>query len=316
MKGNKYSLAQITYFIYNAIFNKFPQNTKYLHWEMDIPMKKDDILISCIPNRQLKKFPGRSIIVDNDNFEVGKWKRGKFEKYGINSEINYTYPFNDFMIGVYGAIFKTNDIAIRKWNNDNEDVLEKKQFLLSNIKHIEIVQHPMDKDYFSKFYDPNLKHSKLKMLVYDAGPTKNAKQLTYILKNYFSQSSFEIITKLQKNENNVMQILSEFAYLAHTSYSEGFPYFANEFLCQGLPLYGHEEWWEPYGNDILKWTYDPSRQSQNLTNLKTLLSDDFKDNYYKMRNELIQTHLDRKDNNWNFLIDKLFIMIENLLVNC
>jgi hypothetical protein len=107
--------------------------------------------------------------------------------------------------------------------------------------------------------------------------------------------------------------LSEFAYLAHTSYSEGFPYFANEFLCQGLPLFGHEEWWDPYGYDILKWTYDPERQDQNLLNLKTLFGKDFNEEYYKMRTHITQTHLDRIDNNWAFLTDRLITMIENLI---
>lgn len=327
LQGKKLSWDQITYFVYNAILKKFPKNTIYCSWETgpteqfvkprnEIPMTNKDIFISARPCYQLKKFPERSIIIDNDNFEVDKWKYGKFSKYGINSNTWHTFPLNSLMEGLYGAIFKTNDVAIRKWNTNNPDVLETKQFLTSNIKNIKLVPHPMDKDRFSILYNKDLKLSKLKMLVYNMGGKgvggKNAEQLMEMLKSNFDSSVYYEISGLHKQESSIKRILSEFAYLAHTSYSEGFPYFANEFLCQGLPLFGHEEWWDPYGYDILKWTYDPTRQGQNLSNLKTLLSDDFKEDYYVMRQKLIQTHLDRPDNNWSFLTDQLVEMVEKL----
>lgn len=313
--GRRLSWDQITYFVYNAVLKKFPDKTAYYHWHVDLPITDEDVLVSCVLAPMVKKFPARSILIDNDNFEVAKWKRGKFEKYGLNAETPFTYPFNFFLEGIYGAIFKTNDVAIRKWNSDDIDVMEKKQFLLSNVKHFELSQHPIDKDYFAKFYDPNLRLSKLKMLVYHGGTSKNAAQLIEMLGANFNKASYDVIGGISKTDQAIRSVLSEYAYLAHTSYSEGFPYFANEFLCQGLPLYGHEEWWEPYGHDILKWTYDPARQDQNLSNLKTLLSDDFKEEYYKLRNDVIQKHLDRSDNNWSALTDKLIVMIENLLAN-
>ena len=313
--GSRLSWDQITYFVYNAILAKFPNITSYSQFNNDLPITKNDVLISCVCGSQLGKFPDRTIIVDNDNFEVGKWKRGRFDKYGLNAETAHTYIFNHLLEGLYGAIIKTNDVAMRKWNTDHEDVFEKKQFLLANVKNLVLSQHPIDKNYFGKFYDPNLKLSKLKMLVYHGGSSKNAAQLIDMLGANFQSSSYSVIGGISKTDQGVRSILSEYAYLAHTSYSEGFPYFANEFLAQGLPLYGHEEWWEPYGHDILKWTYDPERQDQNLSNLKILLSDDFKEPYYKMRNKLIQSHLDRTDNNWSTLTDKLIIMIEDLLAN-
>jgi hypothetical protein len=325
LNGKRCSWDQITYFVYNSILAKFPNNTIYTNWKNgpteefvlpknDIQMTNKDVFISARPSYQLKKFPERSIIIDNDNFDVNKWKHGKFSKYGIESN---TYPTHQSLLeGLYGAIFKTNDVAIRKWNSDNIDVLETKQFLVSNVKNVELVPHPIDKRYFSAFYNRDLRLSKLKMLICNRGGKdaggKNAEQLIDMLKSNFDSASYSVIDHVYKSDRAVREILSNFAYLAHTSYSEGFPYFANEFLCQGLPLFGHEEWWEPYGHDILKWTYDPARQDQNLSNLNRLLSDEFKDEYYKMRQELVQTHLDRKDNNWNFLTDKLITMVETL----
>jgi hypothetical protein len=315
-RGFRTGNNQIAYFVYNAIARKFPNNTIYNEWHTELQINPDDILVTGIPCTQIRKRPDRTILVDNDNFEVGRWKHGLFLQHGINAEIGCTWVLNPVIEGVYGAIYKTNDVAIRKWNSDHPDVIDKKQNLLANIKNVHISPHPIDKAYFSGFYNPNLQLNKLKMLVYHAGPQKNAAQLIDMLTKNFDSSLFTITGGINKMDvNGIRQILSEYAYLAHTSYSEGFPYFANEFLTQGLPLYGHEEWWEPYGHDILKWTYDPDRQDQNLSNLKILLSNDFKEEYYRMRREVIQTHLDRTDNNWNTFTDKIIVMIEDLLAN-
>jgi len=301
---------QITYFVYNAVFSKFPNITRYCP---PTRFTDSDIFISNVPNPRLQEIPHRTIIVDNDNFEVGKWKLGKFTKYGINSETPYSYPYNHLLKGLYGALIKTNDVAIRKWNTDNEDVLEKKQFFLDNIKNVQISPHPIDKNYFGSFYNRDLRFTKPKMLVYNAPPLKNATQLVEMLNANFDSSRYDVVDCVHKSDSGVRDVLSKYTYLAHISYSEGFPYFANEFLCQGLPLYGHEEWWEPYGHDILKWTYDPARQEDNLRNLKVLLSDDFIEEYHDLRRNVIQSHLDRTDNNWDTFTNKLISMIQELL---
>jgi len=313
-KNNKTSWAQITYFIHKALAKEFPGRVKYLRYGTNIPMKKEDVLISCIPNDQLGKMPERSIIIDNDNFEVNKWKHGKFRKYGLEAQTDLTSPFDKYLKGLYGAVFKTNDVAIKKWESDNSDVKEKKDFLLKHIQHVELVPHPIDKDHFSKFYRPQYKAEKLRMLVYNAPWRKNAVQLVKMLRrNNFSTDSYAVISSMNKSDNEVRKVLNKFAYLAHVSYSEGFPYFANEFLCQGLVLYGHEEWWDPYNHEELAWTYEPARQEKNLANLRKLLSNDFKDQYYKMRNEVVGHHLARKDNDWNHLNKKLIKMVNELL---
>lgn len=275
-------------------------------------MTKNDILISCVPNDQLRKFPERTIIIDNDNFEVGKWKYGKFTKYGLEAQTDHTFPFNHCMEGLFGAIFKTNDVAINKWNSDNPDVLEKKQFLCSNIKYVIPTPHPIDKNYFCKFFNKEYKINKMKMLVYNAPWRKNATQLVEMLRNNFSSDKFFVTDNIYKGDAEVRRILGEYSYFAHTSYSEGFPYLANEFLCQGLPLFGHEEWWDPYGQDLLKWTYNPELQDRNLNNLKTLLDDGFKEQYYMLRRDLTEKHLARKDNEWGYLTDQLSNLINVL----
>lgn len=305
--------SQICYFVYNALKNKF-QNVEYRRGT--IPLTENDILITHIPNEQIQQYPHKTILVDNNTFDTNVWKTGHFKKYGLNIPIGPGYPFTkyDYLYkNLYAVIFKTNDVAINKWNTNNSDVIEKKQFLLNTIQKVIILPHPIDKKSYNDFYEPDLHLPSLKMLVYDGQEGKTAKELIKVLQKNFSPNTYSVIKGIQKTEQNVKQVLNTFAYLAHVSYSEGFPYFANEFLTQGLPLFGHEEWWDPYGYDYLKWSYNPEKQDQNINNLHKLLNNNFTNEYYQMRKGLIQAHLDRKDNDWSYLTDKLIQLIEELI---
>jgi hypothetical protein len=212
-RGHRTSWDQITHFVYSDILKKFPKNTTYLNWHSDAPMKREDVLITarpCYPpqcNSQMQKFPERTIIVDNDNFDVNKWKHGRFNKYNLNTETVHTYPLNNLMENLYGAIYKTNDVAIRKWNSNDPDVLETKQFILSKVKHVEILPHPIDKDHFSKLYNPSLKLSNLKMLVYHLDISKNATQLIDMLGKNFPSTSYSVINSINKTEDRVRGIV-------------------------------------------------------------------------------------------------------------
>jgi hypothetical protein len=266
-------------------------------------------------DKQIQQYPHRTILVDNNTFDVNIWKTGHFKKYGLNIPIGSSEPnsqYNYLFKNLYAVLFKTNDIAIHKWNSDHLDVMEKKQFLLNTIKKVIILPHPIDKQYYNSFYNADLHLSSLKMLVYDGHEGKTAKELIKVLKKNFSPNTYSIITGIRKTVQNVNKMLNSYAYLAHVSYSEGFPYFANEFLTQGLPLFGHEEWWDPYGYDYLKWSYNPEKQDQNINNLNKLLNDNFANEYYQMRKGLVKAHLDRTDNDWSYLTDKLIKLIEEL----
>jgi hypothetical protein len=250
---NRYSLSQVCYFVYSTLKDKY-SNVEFRHG--NLPLTGNDILITNIPNPQIQQYPHRTILVDNNAFEVDVWKTGCFQKYGLNVEIRSgaTTRFDYLFDNVYGALIRTNDVAIKKWNSNHPDVFEKKQFFLNSMKKVIIVPHPIDKQYYNSFYNENLKLNSLKMLVYDGPKGKNAKELIKVLRNNFSTNMYSIITEISKKEENIRPILHKYAYLAHVSYSEGFPYFANEFLTQGLPLFGNEVWWEPYGYDCLKWS--------------------------------------------------------------
>jgi hypothetical protein len=71
-------------------------------------------------------------------------------------------------------------------------------------------------------------------------------------------------------------------------------------MCQGLVLYGHEDWWDGQGFQDLRWTYDPETQYANeirLTKLLTLQPEEMRD----LRFDQHHRHMERQDNSWSHL---------------
>lgn len=302
---------QIAYFIYKDLSKRF-SNIVYHPFHKPIDLSGDDILVTCIPNKNITKWKDRTIIVDNDTFEVDKWKYGKFKKYGLDKNIDYTYCFNNYLEGLYGALIMTNDIAIMKLSNNHPDVLEKKNFIESNIKHFFCTPHPIDKKYFSENYNKDLKLLSPKMLVYYNGERKNAYELIEILKSdSFFNDKYDVVNLIERTTN--IEYSKKYNYFAHVSLSESGPYLAYELLCQGIVTYGHEEWWDGYGYDILRYTYNPEENDRNISNLKKLLSNDFLEQYYLMRNDILLKYLSRTDNEWNYFNNILTNLIKGLL---
>ena len=205
----------------------------------------------------------------------------------------------------------TNDLAIKRWENNDLQVAEKKKWLEDNTGKIYLTQPPLDKAYLKRLYDPNRKFGELKMLVYHDGWRKNGEQLINLLNKIGHQNKFDVINSLNKeDDNNVKRYLSKYAYLGHTSVSEAFPYFASDLLCQGLLLYGHDEWWHGYGNSDLTWSYDPKKEHENATKLKKILSKNFLEEYHILRKSVWEQHMNRVDNNWNYFTDLVIKEIE------
>jgi hypothetical protein len=305
------SWAQISYFVYTGLKDRF-ENVVYSPHMQPINLSGKDMLVTQSLNPDVRKWRERTVVVDNDNFDVNKWKYGKFTKYGLNKPTPHTYIFNHIFPGLYGAVIKTNDVAIAKWKGDHPDILEKKQFFLSNIKNFRFAPHPIDKQFFSTNYNKDLKLTKPKMLIYNSGNLKNANELIHTLTDQygFFIDKFDVVNHIEKTTSP--EHVKKYTYFAHVSCSEGFPYLANELLCQGILLYGHEEWWEPYGHGILKYTYDPVRNEQNIANLRRLLSDDFLEEYYLLRNDIVSKHLSRKDNDWGYFMNIVYELIDGL----
>ena len=95
--------------------------------------------------------------------------------------------------------------------------------------------------------------------------------------------------------------------------SEGFPYLANEILCAGPTLYGHEEWWDGYGDSRITWTYDPRRQEENADKLRFLFDSKNLDEVLTIRQCVREAHMSRMDNNWEHFLGVLVAEVEKHL---
>jgi hypothetical protein len=291
-----------SYYVHRALVDKFGNRVTYIHRDARPKLSGNDLLVALLPCPLLREWK-RSIIITNDNFETDKWKHGRWQKYGLNFQTDHTYVYNAALKDSLSIIYMTGDVAMEKWEAGHPDVIEKKQWLENNAGNIILVQPPLDKKALCQRYKPDRKFDTLRMLVYHSGWRKNATQLIDLLKSMGMPrgKKYDIINKIDKqNDKVVNNVINKFAYLAHTSVSEAFPYFANEFMCQGIMLFGHEEWWNGYGYEDLRWTYNPKLKDRNVARLKRILSDDYKEKYYKMRRDIWNKHVGRKDNTWTY----------------
>jgi hypothetical protein len=290
----------VGHFVYHALKRRFKDRVEYIHWGARPKYHEQDIVVGLLGGQSMNER-ARSVTISNDNFEVDKWKHGRFRKYGLNLETDHTAWINGGIKGRLACVWMTNDVALKKWNTDHPDVKEKKDWLLSTVGSMRLMQHPIDKNFMCGKYDPNRRFDHLRMLIYHDGWRKNAQQLIDLLKycGMKERVNFDVTSWVDKTDpGKVDQILKHYAYLGHISVSEGFPYMANEFLCQGLLLYGHEEWWNGYGYQGLRWTYDPARTAHNVESLKVILGDAYKDQYYHIRQDVWNKHINRTDNTW------------------
>jgi len=300
----------ISHFVYHAIKKKFGKRVVSALWTDDLPLSGNDLLVTILPNQNLNKWK-RSIVVTNDTFDVDKWKHGRFRKYGLNLQTDHTISYNCQIKDILAGFWMTNDLAIKRWNADDPQVAEKKRWLQANTGKTVLTQAPLDKDYLKRLYDPNKRFNDLRMLIYHDGWRKNAQQLITLLNKHGCQHKFDVISSMDKeDDNNVKRYLAKYAYLAHTSVSEAFPYFASDLLCQGILLYGHEEWWHGYGNDCLTWSYDPKKEEENITKLKKILSNQFIGKYHELRQSVWAKHMGRTDNNWDYFTDLIVQEVE------
>ncbi len=306
------SRPQVASFVFKALQERFGKDMIHIGGDPS----GDDILVTQLSNPRLKTWK-RAVVFSNDNFEVDKWKNGKWRKYGLSFDTMFHPYINNQIKGVSALIMMSNEVAMQKWDTNHKDVYEKKQWLLKNVGNIIITPHPIDKKYWGRLYDPNYKHDKPKMLIYHSTDArKNAKQLIDLLKNngFKAGYDYDVTDKVNKGSDpHLKEILQKYTYLAHISVSEGFPYFASEFLCQGLILYGHEEWWNGYNRQMLRWSYDPKRAPEMVANLKKLLSSEGMPLYHRLRDDIMKKHLARKDNDWTYFNDIIIKEVERLM---
>lgn len=315
-RGYRISWSQIYSFIYKGLVSNFPNVRVYpYNYKGQIPLQKNDVFITTLSDEPIINHIlnfNRCILIDNNNFDVTKWKYGKFSKYGYESKASKASRFNEHIRKSYAQFVKTNDVAIDKWNNNHEDIYEYKKWYIDNNVNVRLMQHPIDKKFYGSFFDKNKRFEKARMAIYYDGLYKNAKELIALLNQlgYKQGYDFDVFSSIDMSKPK--QYLDKYMIFAHTSFSEGFPYLLNELFTMGMIPFAHEEWWNGYGNDFTKWSYDPNKIGQNVVNLKFIFDENNLDLLHEKRIELWNKHINRTDNNWDYFVGELVKTIKEM----
>lgn len=313
-KSNDYpwdsvSWAQIAHFVVRYLKAAFPNQVVEIPYNTIPDFKPEDIFVGNIPNKAILST-NRVVLIDNDSLQTDKWKDGTFRKYGLNLKMFElgTSTLDYFYDHILVAFIKTNTIAIKQWNEDNPYVKEKKDFLLSKCK-VYPMQHPIDKKFFGRFYNPNKIFNSSKMHVLSL---KHLPKHSHMLIEILNKLGYKYSVSEWTNSQEPSLYLTHNIF-GYTSYSEGFPYIGNEFMCSGMFFFGNEEWWDGYGLPHTTWTYDPTRYEENIENIKWLMNSNNVDEVERLRHELRLRHIENKENNWSYFMTKVISEIKCLL---
>lgn len=269
----------------------------------------------------------RIILVDNANFESNKWfytDKARYTKHGVNNDndIDGAHHFASTLTGIGNLLCLSNDIAIEKYKTNHPDIIEFKNYLNISVGNIDMSPHPLDKQRYLRFFDDSFIPSTPRMLIYHAGQRKNSLQFWKMakemgLKERVDQSlnfDYNQTPYFDKNNHNLLkEINSTYHMIVSCSYSETGPIHMHECMYQGLLVLGHEEWWNAYGYDKTLWTYDSDRYEEMKENLRWLMDPQNMEEIRQMRNHIININVNRKDNEWPHLLEKLYTMVDRLL---
>ena len=318
--GHRSSWSQIYKFIFEALLKEFGMPIYHIPWDANglMNFEKDDVFITTLSTEPILESILRCnkvILVDNGNFNVDKWKTGYYNKYGYRYQTNPkpTAIFGDYIKHALCEFVKTNDVAIKKWNEDHVDVYECKKWYVDNNINIKLMQHPIDKEFYSSFYDADKNYNEMKMLIYHTGMYKNGAHLAALLKKigYIQGKHFDVQGWVDMTKPNLT--VKKYSIFAHTSFCEGFPYLLNELFTAGEIPFANEDWWLGYGEEKTRWSYDPNRQEQNAENLKFLFDKNNIDTVNKMRHDLHKKHMEREDNNWDYFLKQFIEEVKKAL---
>ncbi len=297
--------AQLSCFVFDGLRAQFGSNVRFLDWEQSEAFCDDDLLVTFRPNRNMLSWK-RTISIDNCTLDVDKWNHGEFRKYGFEVPVDaHKHEMDDHIRGCLSAIIMTNDVALGRWQRGSQDVLALKKFYLDNLGSVHVVPHPIDKRFWKPFFDEQHLNRPMKMLVLHDGWRKNSQQLIDLLvdSGFREGMHFDVTDWISKDSDNRLRRLQrKYSMVASCSYSESGPVNMHEFLCQGLMVYGHEEWWDGYGLEQTRWSYDPARRSEMRDNLLYLFDEANFDGLIKHRNRIWRTQMARLDTHWSALL--------------
>jgi hypothetical protein len=140
------------------------------------------VLVSFLPHPALKDWK-RSVLIENSNFDVDKWRFAVFRRFGLNAPVDSVRETEAWMRGHYAALVLSNDVAIRRVASRDPQVAACYDHMASLVRHLSVHPHPIDKVEFSCLASGFPLPPKLRMLVYHAGPRKNSAELIQTLRD-------------------------------------------------------------------------------------------------------------------------------------
>ncbi|PWC36503.1 hypothetical protein [Azospirillum sp. TSO35-2] len=307
--------AQLSRHVFAALSARFGARVRFSPWTAPLEPAGRDVLVSFQPHPALTRWK-RSVLIENSNFDVDKWRHAAFRRFGLNAPTDAVAAGDAALRHQYALVVLSNDVAIRRVAARDPQVAACYDHMASLARHLSVHPHPIDKVEFSRLATGFATPAKTRMLVYHAGPRKNSAELIATLRDIGLQenSDFSVAAHVPKDRADLMAFLRQnFLVVANTSYSETGPINMIEYLLSGFAVYGHDDWWDGAGNPRFTWSYDPAAQETNRANLRHIFHELGPDGVAAERDRVRTAFLERSDNDWPALLGPVCAHVEALL---
>lgn len=316
--ANPHWHAQLCRFIFTALARRLGDRVTFSPWGSLPPLRGADALVTFLPHPALARWK-RTVLIDNETFDVDKWRYAAFRRYGYNAPLDAVAQHDDALARQYHRLVLCNDVTLRRVaarDPQVADCWERLSALAGG--RVSLHPHPIDKEHFSRFYNKLPAPDRARMLVYHGGPRKNSAELIELLRRmgFVENKDFSIAKYIdKKNEDLQKFLLQNFFVVGNTSFSETGPINMLEYLCAGHIVYGHDEWWDGAGDPRLCWSYDRARLEENVANLDRLLRRMDVAALSAERDRLWNWWMNRADNEWPVVTDEICDRVESLLAD-
>jgi hypothetical protein len=314
--ANPHWHAQLCFFVFQALRQRFGDRVVYCPWDTPPPLSGSDALVTFLPHPALVHWK-RSVLVDNETFDVDQWRYAAFRRFGYNAPVGRTAHYDQTLAGQFHRIVLCNDVTLHRIECRDPQVAERWDYLnAAYAGRISTHPHPIDKAFFGRLYNTLPVPNRARMLVYHGGWRKNSAELVALLRQtgFVEDKDFAIVEYINKRDDHLVRyLLQNYFFVGNTSFSESGPINMWEYLSSGHIVYGHDEWWDGAGNQRLCWSYDPARMEENAANLDFLLRGMRTEALLAERDRLWRWWMERTDNEWARVTEDVGDQVDKLL---
>jgi hypothetical protein len=308
--------AQLCSFIFKALQARFGERVAFCPWDRMPPLRAADALVTFLPHPALPRWK-RTVLIDNDAFDVDKWRYAAFRRYGYDAPLDPVAGPYAALRGQFHRVVLCNDVTLRRVAARDAQVADCWDYLHDLAGgRVSLHPHPIDKAYFSRLFQEGVAPDRARMLVYHGGPRKNSAELIALLRaqGYEENKDFSVVKYVDKKNEDLLRFLRQnFLFVANTSFSETGPINMWEYMTAGHLIYGHEEWWDGAGEPGLCWSYDPARAADNAAALDYRLRRADMNTLLAERDRIRGWWMERTDNEWSAVAGDVVQRVDDLL---